>query len=332
MMKVWNRLIALLLALLMICGMMSGCSAEETYEETDTLSFRWIEDLTGAFSGWFQLYKSTYPDVTFELDRYSVGRDSVSYAYLADQLQAYYDDTRMGLMKGTSADLLVLSDEYRECTASVTAFDYEKIKMAGAFADMLPIMKADESYELFRPEYLEMLAYDEKIYELPFFAAIHYLRTTEQMVEIYDFPYDPDDTLPEFLQKCSDWKDAHESDPEAPQIMSLQTWEYLEEYMFVLSGLDTVDYEKRTANFEHPDIRTMLTCMKNIQPTDDGMQDFGSVLFGTWPLSMEIQLPEEDCFLLMPLRRTDGQVTAVVRHGFVISSQSENKLNAYRFA
>ena len=323
----------------MCCGMMAGCG-KESYEQTAEVHFYGIEQMVTAFSAEISNFKKQYSDVKVSLDTTAIPL-TAEYAYDAGALEQYYEQTRVALMKGQNLDLMMMDSFYQICSDPVTPLDFDKMKTAGAFADILPIMQSDGSEAEYNADILKMISADDKLYTLPLALNYQELFTTKQLMEQYDFPFDANDTLLTFLQKCSDWQDAHADDPDAPKLMSVSTWNNIWSFAFAISGLNIVDFSAQTANFNTEEVKTLLSCLKNIKPQDnDGLTGFfsecldGKILFanGLTGISDTTRLEGGDELLLLPLRRADGKITAYTMNQFAIGACSENKLNAYHLA
>lgn len=238
--KGFRRILSGILSAAMCCGL-AGCGGKESYEQTAEVHFYGIEQMVTAFSAEIRNFKEQYPDVKVTLDTTAIPM-TADYAYDAGALEQYYEQTRVALMKGQNLDLMMMDSFYQVCSDPVTPLDFDKMKAAGAFADILPIMQSDGSDADYNAEILKMLSADGKLYTLPLALNYQELFTTKQLMEQYDFPFDANDTLLTFLQKCSDWQDAHAADPDAPQLMSASTWNSIWNYAFAISGLNIVDF------------------------------------------------------------------------------------------
>ena len=87
-----------------------------------------------------------YPDVGLDITEatYNFDRAIFSGGSLPDEagyeLQTWYDQLGVSIMKGSSDDL-IFADTYYRYFDFVTPPDYQKMIRAGAFTDLLPLLK-----------------------------------------------------------------------------------------------------------------------------------------------------------------------------------------------
>lgn len=343
----FRQIFAFMLTLALCCGMMAGCGGQN-YQPTDAL---YINSPAATYmlyeaAGW----KKAHDDVKITAE--TGGRDWTNFRRwvpgmyddqaLEQQLQAYYDETQMAIMKGTAGDMIELADYYWDY--SVKPLDYIKMAKAGAFVDLYPLLE-QEGFDMsgWHKEVYDSLAIDGKLYFRAGGSRMMVYTTTRQLMEKYDFPFDANDDIITFLRKCVQWKQAH---PDGPDAISSNYWTMLYRYWYDICGYGVVDFKKETVSIDTDEVKELLAMLKELKPENynSNLYDIEqnelaenrlkfyreeSCLFSEiWPSDVET-LSAGDEIMALPVRRADGKTIAYTDRYFVaIPSTAENIYNA----
>ena len=263
--KRMTRVLSVLLAVLMVCGMFVGCSSEATYKSTgelyiNTPIFMWI-------AGAFKEFKDANPEIKasaegdinqyYRFRRYITVPDE-DYLKICDELQAYYDQLQLDLMKSQSSDIVMIDNFYWDY--DVNPLDYQKMARSGAFVDLYSLFD-QVGYDCsgLEEKYLKSLELNGKLFYYPSYTLALVFSTTKKVMEENNFPYDSNDTVMEFLRKCAEWKEAN---PDGPEVFSSEYWTYLYQYWYQITGYDIVDQDKGTVNIDTDEVKELLSLIK----------------------------------------------------------------------
>ena len=347
------RGIALLLSLLMISSL-SGCT-DNTLKETNVLKMydptKSKEDTYSVTKLLRDEFSVKYPDVGLDITEatYNFDRAIFSGGSLPDEagyeLQTWYDQLGVSIMKGSSDDL-IFADTYYRYFDFVTPPDYQKMIRAGAFTDLLPLLKEqlpDFDFSVFDEQLI-----DGKLYAVPLQRKPYYIYGLENNLQEWDFDLNETDDILTFLRKCSAWQDANADDPNAPEVFTKQAWEYIYRNIFNIVGLDVVDYNTGEANFNTPELKEILELLFNLrseieEPIFEELEDytpseapktlFGAEL-GAYDSMMIFTLYNNfysDQSVLVPLLQLDGKAATSSQAYFMVPQTAKNKLNAVRY-
>ena len=354
--KFWLRGIALLLSLLILCPLLTGCG-EQTIKETNEFSvYNLINSkIPMKSSGFYEYviseYASRYPDVS--LDYRTSDLDYVALIWgdgitdeIGDALQEYYDSISIDIMKGNCKDI-IYADTFYQWFYDVTPPDYNKMICAGAFIDLKPLL-SEIAPELDLSVY-DSLLIDGKLYAIPFYRQPYTIASAEKMLDKWGFNFDANDDILTFLRKCAAWQEEHSYDNDAPVVFTKQAWDYIYYNIFNIIGTDVIDYENRTANFDAPKVREVIELLYQLksdyeEPTGNAVDHgnetliYDKALFGhpdgtysTLMMAAHGYNYLNDPALIMPLRQMDGNVATGSYTYFMIPENAKNKYNAARY-
>ncbi len=351
------KLLAVCLSLLLAVSCLTGCSGN--LKETDALNIYNLVDSKRAFSSGFYesilyLYQARYPDVAFDyrvsdLDQYALSYGQGITSEMGEELQTYYDSVSVSIMKGNCEDV-IYADTFYQWFSDVTPPDYNKMIRSGAFVDLKPLL-AEISPELDLSIYDSLLV-DGKLYAVPIYRQPYALHSAENMLDKWGFDYNPQDNILTFLRKCATWQEEHKGDENVPEVFTKQAWEYIYYNLFNIMGVDVVDYEAGTANFNKPEVLEAIELLKELssdyaEPIYNDLSKvenqtliYDRVLFGRSMGTYDSMLMSivgygynylSDPVVIMPLLQLDGKTATASNTYVMIPENAENKLNAARY-
>lgn len=176
-------------------------------------------------------------------------------------LSGIYGQVRQDLMMGKGPDLIFFSqvDE----GAGVLFDDLDKVMSAGVFADLTPFMEADEGYhpESYNSGVMEAGQYKGKQYAMPLYYTVPILRASAAVLRQEQFDISAVDHTVDLLNEASRYKKAGGTRrifAEANRIGELPRY----------AGLNLFDFEKRSVELDHPELRRMEEQIKELHQED----------------------------------------------------------------
>ncbi len=355
-MKQGKKLLALGLALVMSIGCLTGCAGNDL-KETDALNiYNLVDSKTIRVSGFYEavsyMFEARYPEITFDYRVSDLDNTALSYgdgvtAEMGEELQTYYDSVSIAIMKGDCEDV-IYADTFYQWFSDVTPPDYNKMIRAGAFMDLKPILE-EIAPDLDLSVY-DSLLIDGKLYAIPVYRQPYHIHSVENMLQKWGFDYDPQDDILTFLRKCADWQEQHADDENAPVVFTKQAWDYIYYNLFNIIGIDVVDYEAATVNFNDPRILEAIELLKVLksdleEPLMNSLGTyenltliydralFGSI-YGAYDSEMMRVMGQNylnDASVLMPLLQLDGKTATSSTTFLVVPENAENKRNAAKY-
>ena len=352
--KLGLRALALLLSLLML-GSLTGCGGDTALKETNELNFYdptalkiYDYGITKVVTG---IFNAKYPYIAVNSKNTAFDFSSIKLAAVdlpaeaGYELQEQYDRLSIDIMKGT-ADDLIFADTFYRYFDFVTPPDYQKMIRAGAFTDLLPLLKEelpDFDFSVFDEQLI-----DGKLYAVPLQRKPYYIYGLENNLKEWNFDLNETDDILTFLRKCAAWQDANEDNPNAPEVFTKLAWEYIYRNIFNIIGLDVVDYAAGEANFNTPELKEILELLFKLRseteeyiytelagyvPTEAPKALFGAE-WGAYDSLIIFTLGNnfyQDQSVLVPLLQLDGKAATSSQACYMVPITAENKLNAIRY-
>ena len=277
-------------------------------------------------------FKSMYPDVEVDVREFGDMFDPGSYEH-------YMAAIRADLMTGAGPDIVLLSDE----------LDPYKAMEAGVFYDLNSFIDNDnEDGALNLSDYnqavLDAGVYNGKRYLMPVSYTFPGIITTGESLRANALPPSGDLTFDEYLDALKSFADANNTTPFTQQNKQLHPF-------LDWSGLELIDNDSRRVNrdaIRSEAFRKIIDTYKSYYAydfiEDDYLNDDANVLarqerlftpgYSDSPNGFFMDysmIYHESSPVVSAIKSVDGNVVAQVKDFAVISANSPNKVNAWRF-
>ncbi len=249
-MKLWKRMIVVLLASLLCCGMFSGCAKEDTVGPLTV----YVEGCTPDYMAEAtRVFKSTYPDVEIVIRQID--------AETEEEEEQQYTALKTELMAGTGPDVVLIGNGFAHYT------DINKAMAAGNFIDLNPYFEKDESWSWddYNTTVIDAFELDGKQYLMPLYYDVWTTVSEKSLLEKYGFNVDNCSTGKGLLEEIAKYYEQSAADETMPQLFQYTDSWY--RYIIDVMGLNPLDHTKKTVAFSE-DFAPMLDTYKIVYPFD----------------------------------------------------------------
>ncbi len=342
------RILSCLLVFAMLLTGLTGC--EFGLQQTDGLKIDTLDTGDTYYQHIKASYQKQYPNVTVSdcssLCSYKAHMqfgDSLDFDEMM-YLQNYYDQLTSDLIKGVPKDIIFMDNYYRWFDTG-TPPDYQMMMEAGKFADLKPLFaKYAPEVDISRFTPWEK---DGKLYAVPVFSQPFVLYSMENLLAKWDFELDTNDNILVFLRKCAAWEQEHGTNPNAPSVFSRQAWEFLYQNIFDILGVEILNYDAHTADFDQPEVLEILQLLKSLRcdisepvlgklDSQPLSEVYGNFLFGRmggWYDGAVLASCGSliDHSVSVPLWQQDGRMAVSSSLYLMIPQKAVNKRNAIQY-